>query len=237
MNIVLQIKNLDYFRAKIQIINNINLSIEQSAIYCLLGENGAGKTTIIKLILGLLKPNKGFIRILDKELTNNSRLYLLEKIGSLIESASLYSHLTVFENIEQSRRIYQLDKKASLRVMDLVGLAAHQHKKVSTLSMGMKQRLGIALAIINKPVLVILDEPTNSLDPQGIIDLRNLILSLNQTEGITFLISTHLLNEAEKLATHIGILHKGQLTFQDRIGNLQGQSLEKIYISTTNAQT
>jgi lantibiotic transport system ATP-binding protein len=235
MQSILQIKDLEYFRAETQILHQINISIEKQSVYCLLGENGAGKTTIIKLILGLLKPHKGFIRILDKDLSATNRLQLLEKIGSLIESASLYSHLTVFENVEQSRRIYQLEKKDSLRVLEIVGLGANKDKKVSSLSMGMKQRLGIALAIINKPELVVLDEPTNSLDPQGIIDLRNLILSLNQNKGITFFISTHLLSEAEKLATHVGILHKGKLVLQDSIQHLQAQSLENLYINSTNS--
>lgn len=199
------------------ILNNINLRIPQGSIYGFLGPNGAGKTTTLRLILGLLKKQKGEIHIFGQNLSQN-RVAILRKLGSLIETPSLYTHLTAIENLRLLQKIYQCPPTRVPAVLELVGLADTGNKKVSQFSLGMKQRLSIAVALLNQPELLILDEPTNGLDPNGIIEMRQLFQRLNQEEGITILISSHLLAEIEKLVSHVGIIHKGQMLFE---GTLQ----------------
>ena len=226
-----------HFRKDDQILKNIRLQVPEASIYGFLGPNGAGKTTTLKLILGLLRKQEGEIRIFGKDLAVD-RLSILQQTGSLIESPSLYHHLTAQENLLLYQRIYQCKTSRIAEVLELTGLSNTGNKRCSSFSLGMKQRLAIAVALLHHPRLLILDEPTNGLDPTGIIEIRELLKSINRTMGITILISSHLLSEIEKLATHTGIIHKGQLVFQGTFPQLmkQQQSGSRLIYQTSNNQ-
>ena len=216
------------------ILNNINLKVPVGSIYGFLGPNGAGKTTTLKLILGLLKNQEGTITIFGKQLSMN-RIEILQKTGSLIEAPSLYSHLTAVQNLEVLQKIYRCPPGRIGAVLEIVGLTAAANKKASQLSLGMRQRLSIAVALLHHPELLILDEPTNGLDPNGIIEIRALLQQLNKTHQITILVSSHLLSEVEKIATQIGIIHKGQLLFEGTLPQLQQQKQKAaITFETSN---
>lgn len=212
-------------------LHNINLQVNRGDIYGFLGPNGSGKTTTLSLLLGLLKNQQGAIEILGKNLQHHRR-EVLSKVGSLIESPSLYAHLTARENLEVYREIYGVSKARMQEVLKLVGLVDTGRKTVKQFSLGMKQRLSLALALLPKPELLILDEPTNGLDPAGILELRVLIKRLNEEEGITFLISSHILSEVEKMVNRIGIIYKGRIRFQGSLTELhrlqQQQSLVQL---------
>ncbi|MGE0246558.1 MAG: ABC transporter ATP-binding protein [Pyrinomonadaceae bacterium] len=215
-------------------LDSISLTVAEGSIYGFLGPNGAGKTTTLKLILGLLKKQQGEIRIFGTPLEDN-RLEILRNLGSLIESPSLYGHLTAVENLEVLQRVYRSPKDGIAKVLDMVGLADTGRKKVHRFSLGMKQRLSIAIALLHKPKLLILDEPTNGLDPNGIIEMRELLRRLNQDRGITILISSHLLSEIEKLVNHVGIINKGKLLFQGTLAELQrGRQESSVVFRTSN---
>ena len=217
----IQTKNLSYhFTQNIKTLDDINLSVEKGSIYGFLGPNGAGKTTTLRLLIGLLKIQKGSIRIFDENISDK-RINILKKVGSLIEQPSIYEHLTAKENIEVNRKVYDVPKSRINTVLELVELADTGNKKARAFSLGMKQRLSIAIALIHQPELLILDEPTNGLDPNGIIETRELIKRLNKEEGVTIIVSSHILAEVEKMATHVGIIHKGQLLFQGSLSELQ----------------
>lgn len=217
------------------ILNNINLQVPRGSIYGFLGPNGAGKTTTLRLILGLLKKQKGEIHIFGQNLSQN-RVEILRKLGSLIETPSLYTHLTAIENLRLLQKIYQCPLPRIAEVLELVGLADTGNKKVSQFSLGMKQRLSIAIAMLNQPELLILDEPTNGLDPNGILEMRELFKRLNQEQGITILISSHLLAEIEKLVTHVGIIHKGEMLFEGTLPELvqKQQESSRLKLSTND---
>jgi len=218
------------------VLNNINLQVTQGSIYGFLGPNGAGKTTTLRLILGLLKKQQGVITIFGKNFQPN-RVSILKKIGSLIESPSLYGHLTAAENLKLLQKIYQCPKERIDTVLNDVGLPGTGSKKVSQFSLGMKQRLSIAVSLLNNPSLLILDEPTNGLDPNGIIEIRELLKKINEQTGTTIIISSHLLPEIEKLATHVGIINKGSLMFQGTLPALisKQQQASAIIIETNDA--
>lgn len=212
------------------ILTNINLQVPTGAIYGFLGPNGAGKTTTLRLILGLLKKQEGQISIFGKPFTEN-RVSILQQIGSLIESPSLYGHLTATENLALLQKIYQCPMERIVTVLQLVGLQNTGNKKAGKFSLGMKQRLSIAIALLHSPSLLILDEPSNGLDPNGIVEMRELLIRLNKEEGITIIISSHLLSEIEKLVSHVGIINKGKMMFQGTMNELkekQQQSLSVI---------
>ena len=209
------------------VLDHVNLQVEEGSIYGFLGPNGAGKTTTLKLVLGLLTKQHGSISIFGKPFVKN-RIEILKKTGSLIESPSLYGHLTAIENLSLLQKIYRCPTERIGTVLDLAGLSDTGRKKVNQFSLGMKQRLSLGIALLHQPSLLILDEPTNGLDPAGIIEMRNLLKKLNREEGITIVISSHLLSEIEKLVTHVGIINKGKLMFQDTLDRLivkQQQSL------------
>ena len=210
-------------------LNEVNLQIIDGSIYGFLGPNGAGKTTTLKLILGLLKKQKGEILIFGKPLKKN-RIEILKNIGSLIESPSLYGHLTAIENLTLLQKIYRCPKERVQTVLDLVGLSSTGNKKTSQFSLGMKQRLSIAIALLHNPSLLILDEPTNGLDPNGMIEIRELLIKLNQEQGITIIISSHLLAEIEKLVSYVGVIHKGKLLFQGTLEELKSKQKETLHI-------
>ena len=212
------------------VLKSLNLQVNEGTIYGFLGPNGAGKTTTLKLILGLLKKQHGEIFVFGKPFAEN-RVEILRYIGSMIESPSLYGHLTAIENLQIWQKIYQCPKDRIGEVLELVDLAKTGKKKASEFSLGMKQRLGIAIALLNCPKLLILDEPTNGLDPDGIRKMRKLLNNLATNEGLTILISSHLLSEIEKLVTHIGIINFGKLLFQGTLPELINKQKESSFIS------
>lgn len=211
------------------VLREVNLEVPEGSIYGFLGPNGAGKTTTLRLILGLLATQQGSISILGRDL-KEQRTAVLRHVGSLIEQPSLYGHLTARENLEVYRGIYGVDKLRISEVLQLVGLSATGSKKAKQFSLGMKQRLSIGLALLHQPKLLILDEPTNGLDPNGIIETRELIQSLNRHAGVTVIVSSHILAEVEKMATHMGIIHGGKLLFQGTLPQLQQLKQKQEYV-------
>lgn len=204
------------------VLKGISLQVPYGSIYGFLGPNGAGKTTTLRLILGLLKKQSGNIRVFDKSFDQH-RKEILKNLGSLIESPSLYGHLTATENLRIWQTIYQCPKSRINEVLEIVGLSKTGNKKAARFSLGMKQRLSIAVAILHNPSLLILDEPTNGLDPNGIIEIRELLKRLVAEHKMTIVISSHLLSEIEKMVTHIGIINKGSLLFQGTLEQLKWQ--------------
>lgn len=204
-------------------VDHLNLEIAKGDIYGFLGPNGAGKTTTIRMLLGLIQPTAGSIRIFGKELQKD-KLAILRRIGSLVEYPSYYGHLSAIDNLEAIRRILQVPKSRIDEVLEIVSLTGEARRPVKGYSLGMKQRLGIAASLLGSPDLLILDEPTNGLDPTGIHEIRELIKSMPKEYGITVLVSSHLLGEMELMANTVGIIREGQMVFQDTIENLRLES-------------
>ena len=227
MENIISIKNLDfaYTKNKSQ-FTNLNLSIPNGSIYGFLGPNGAGKSTLIRLLLGLVKPKGGAIEILGKDLRNN-KISILSKVGSLIEHPSLYSHLTGYQNLEIANRYKgSIDKNELIKLLTLVGLEHAKDDNVKSYSLGMKQRLGIAIAMVAEPELLILDEPINGLDPEGIKKIRSLLLNINKKYKTTIFISSHLLSEIENTCTHIAIINKGAVLYNGTIIDFKNEKLQ-----------
>jgi len=218
---VIQTTDLNFsFRNGAKTLDNINLLVPKGSVYGFLGPNGAGKTTTLRLLLGLLKNQQGKLEIFGKEFSTH-RIEILKRLGSLIEQPSLYLHLTAKENLDIYRLIYKVDKSRIDVVLKIVGLDQTGKKKAKQFSLGMKQRLSIAIALLHQPELLILDEPTNGLDPNGIIETRELIKKLNKEHNTTVIVSSHILNEIERMASHVGIIHKGKMLFQGPLQELQ----------------
>ena len=234
--LIIKTSGLSYQYSKGQkVLSDINLEVERGSIYGFLGPNGSGKTTTLSLLLGLLKNQAGDIEIFGQHLHAN-RIEILKKIGSLIETPSLYGHLTAKENLEVYRSVYGASKAKIDEVLKMVGLTDTGAKVAKRFSLGMKQRLSIALALLPNPELLILDEPANGLDPAGIIELRELIKQLNKTYGMSILVSSHLLAEVEKMVTHIGIILKGRMLFQGKLAELHlfQQKGSRVLIKTSD---
>ncbi|MDR2235396.1 MAG: ATP-binding cassette domain-containing protein [Chryseobacterium sp.] len=223
-------KGLSYTIGHKTILNDISLHVPEGSIYGYLGRNGAGKSTTIKLLLGLLEESGDHILIQGKSLKHN-RTEILSETGNLIESPCFYTKLTVSENLKYLDIIYGKGSKRIEEVLEMVDLHREKKKKASALSMGMKQRLGIAMAIFHDPKLLILDEPLNGLDPQGIFEMRKLFQYLNE-QGKTIFLSSHILSELEKTATHIGILEGGKMIFEGTKNELLSQVEREIIIKT-----
>jgi ABC-2 type transport system ATP-binding protein len=201
-------------------VNNLELRVPRESIYGFLGQNGAGKTTTIRLILGLLRPTSGSILINGEHLSPDRRS-ILRGIGALVETPTLYPHLSGRENLEVNRRILDVPVAWAEEALALVELSGDAHRPVRTYSLGMRQRLGLALAWLGRPSLLILDEPTNGLDPAGTRDLRKLLRQLVADRGATVLLSSHLLSEVDQIADQIGIIHRGRLLYQDSLSTLR----------------
>ncbi|WP_246031509.1 ABC transporter ATP-binding protein [Salibacterium salarium] len=215
---------------KENVVNEVNLSIDQGDIYGFLGPNGAGKTTTIRMLLGLIKPTEGQIDIFEKDLSAN-KISILRGVGSLVEHPSYYGNLTGLENLEAISRLLKLgDKNDITNILQTIGLTESKDKLVKKYSLGMKQRLGIGIALLGSPKLLILDEPTNGLDPSGIQEMRELITKLPEERGITVMVSSHLLSEVDQMANKVGIIHEGHLIYQNRIEELRRQSAPKIHL-------
>jgi ABC-type multidrug transport system ATPase subunit len=216
----------------------INLQVERGSIYGFLGPNGSGKTTTLSLLLGLLRVQEGSIELFGETMQGN-RTGILKRVGSLIESPSLYGHLTARENLEVYRSMYGTSKERIDEVLSIVGLETTGKKLAKKFSLGTKQRLAIALALLPKPELLILDEPSNGLDPNGIIELRELVKKLNKVHGMTIIISSHILSEVEKMVSHIGIISQGKMLFQGSVKDLQlmQQSQSVLQVNTSDNDT
>lgn len=218
------------------VVKAVNMQIRRGDIYGFLGPNGAGKTTTIRMLLGLAKPTAGSIRIFGKDI-RKMRLAILRKVGSLVEYPSYYGHLTATENLEAVRRLLGVPKSRIDEVLSIVRLTKEAKRPVKGFSLGMKQRLGIATALLGDPELLVLDEPTNGLDPAGIQEIRELIKSLPQTSGVTILISSHLLSEVEQMATRVGIISKGELIYEDSIHRLREQAQGRVRLGVSNPES
>ncbi len=224
----IETKNLSFHYQKIPILENINLMIPAASIYGYLGKNGAGKSTTIKLLLGLLHSSKNTIYYDGLEF-NANRNHILNKIGSLVESPAYYGNLTGYENLLYLKNIYRSTDQNIVEVLSKVNLLSDKDKKVKKYSSGMKQRLGIAMAMLNNPDILILDEPLNGLDPEGVFEIRELIIKLKE-DGKTILLSSHILSEIEKVCTHIGVLQHGSLCYQGTLKKLIDTTRNKITI-------
>lgn len=215
-------------------VENLNMSINKGEIYGFLGENGAGKTTTIRMIMGLIKKSGGEIELFSQKYSNKNR-ELLKRIGSMIEYPGFYPNLTAKENLDIHRRMMGIqDKTCIIDALKTTGIEDVGNKKVKEFSLGMKQRLGISRAILHHPEFLILDEPTNGLDPRGIKEIRDLILDLNGKQGITFLISTHILSEIQQMATKIGIINRGTLLEEISYEELQKRNRHYINLKINN---
>ena len=234
-NTILEIKNLSKKSGSSYRVKNLSMSIPKSCVYGFLGPNGAGKTTTLKMILGLIKKDAGEIKMFGEDVSAKNLLALLHKTGSLIENPGGYPHLSGLENMQIIAKLKGVNESEIEKALKTVRLYEQKDKKLGAYSLGMKQRLGIAMALLGDPKFLILDEPSNGLDPAGIMEIRNLITSLPKERDITVLISSHLLNEIEQMADYVGIIHKGQMLYQGKLSELEstGENLEQIFLELT----
>jgi bacitracin transport system ATP-binding protein len=228
MNYILRTENLIKSYNNKRAVDGVSIHIRQGDIYGFLGQNGAGKTTTLRMIMGLITPTDGEIHLLgERVVAGRYRHY--DKIGSVIETAGFYPNLTAIENLEIHRRLMQVTNKSYLtEALEAVGLSDVGNKKVKGFSLGMKQRLGIARSLLHKPELLILDEPTNGLDPVGIKEIRKLIISLSMERNITVLVSSHILSEVQQIATRIGIINEGKLLEEINVEDLKKKNRNYI---------
>jgi len=235
MSSIIQVKHLTKDFKDVKAVNDLSFTVEAGQVYGFLGQNGAGKSTTIRMLLTLIKPTSGEIEIFGMNLKKH-RKEILQQVGAIIERPDLYKYLTALENL----RIFaamsgvKVPEKKLMDQLAMVGLADRAHSKVKTYSQGMKQRLGIATALVHDPRLIILDEPTNGLDPQGIADVRNLILLLSREMNKTLLISSHLLSEMELIADSMIIIDKGRKLVEGRVNDLFDPSETIVELKTTD---
>ena len=217
-------------------VDHVELHVPQGCVYGFIGPNGAGKSTTMKMLLGLVHPTGGSVELLGHTLNEENRIGLLRQTGSLIESPSGYLHLTARENLAIAADLKGVDRKDIDRVLDVVHLTSAANRKVGQYSLGMKQRLGIATALLGSPKLLILDEPTNGLDPAGIQEMRSLIAAMPESTGATVLISSHLLGEMEQMVSQVGILNHGKLLFEGPLAALQRHARGGVLLRVLDAQ-
>ena len=227
MNTAIETSGLRRTFGKQIAVGGINLAVPERAIYGFLGPNGAGKTTTIRLLLGLLKPSAGSVRIFGLD-AGNRRHEVARLIGALVETPCHYDHLTARANLAITQRLLGAPKNDVDRVLEIVDLLADANRRVGGFSLGMRQRLGIARSLIGRPRLLLLDEPTNGLDPHGVLDVRRLIASLAEREGVTLFVSSHVLAEVEQTATHVGLMHKGKLLIQSPVAALRAGQTKTV---------
>lgn len=234
-NLAIETVGLTYNFGAQTVVKNLSLQVPIGSIYGFLGPNGAGKTTTIKILLNLLKSPSDQVFIFGKDI-NTHRIASLKRMGALVEQPAIYGHLTGKENLVNRCLLLGIKKSKVAEMLNIVGLTDAADKKAGKYSLGMKQRLGIALALVSDPELLLLDEPTNGLDPNGIIEIRNLMIDLTTKHNKTILVSSHLLAEIERTATHVGIINKGELLFQGTISDLHNLSKPTIKIETDHAE-
>lgn len=225
MDMILQTANLCKNFRKQCAVSNVSLCVEKNTVFGLLGANGAGKSTVLKMIAGILKPSSGTIAFDGRPWTRE----VLGDIGAFIETPPVYGNLTAYENLKVKAILLGVKEERIREVLDIVGLADTGKKRAGQFSLGMRQRLGIALALLNKPKLLILDEPANGLDPAGILELRGLLRGF-PARGITVLLSSHILSEVQQTADHIGILSEGVLKYSGKVN--PGEDLETLFMET-----
>ncbi len=221
-------------------VNNLNMSVKEGRIYGFLGPNGAGKSTTLKMILDLVTPTGGYVDVFGKHLCSKTRKQILRNTGSLIEAPSYYGHLTARENLKIMQTLLDVPKRNIDEVLKIVRLNKQESKRVSQYSLGMKQRLGLASALLSFPKLLILDEPTNGLDPAGIQEMRALICSLPKQYGMTVIVSSHLLSEIDQMAEDVGIIANGKMMYQGELCRLhemdKTKNLEEIFLDLTGKE-
>ena len=235
MSSIIKVNNLSKQFKDIHAVNDLSLTVEEGDVYGFLGQNGAGKSTSIRMLLTLIKPTAGHISIFDKDLSAN-RHEILKQVGAVIEKPDLYKYLSAYDNLAIFAKLsgIKANKTLLMEQLKMVGLDERAASKVKTFSQGMKQRLGIAVALVHNPRLIILDEPTNGLDPQGIADMRNLILHLSREMGKTIVVSSHLLSEIELVANRMIIIHKGKKVVEGKVAELLDPSKSLVQVKTNN---
>lgn len=211
-------------------VDHLDLMVPEGSVYGFIGPNGAGKSTTMKMLLGLIHPTGGSVRLLGQRMDDRNRLSILRRTGSLIESPAGYAHLTAQENLQIVADLKQVPRNDIDRVLEIVHLREYRRRKVGQYSLGMRQRLGIAQALLGSPELLVLDEPTNGLDPAGIQEMRSLIAEMPRTCDATVLISSHLLSELEMIVDHVGIINDGRLLFQGPLDQLRRHSRGDILL-------
>jgi len=234
---VLEVRGLCKRFGEITAVDELNLTIHPGDVYGFIGPNGAGKTTTIRMILGLIHSDAGEVKIFGYDLKRDYRRALSE-IGALVESPAFYPFLSGYRNLRLFGDLSQrVSRERIYQVLELVGLSRRAHHRVRGYSQGMRQRLGIALALLHQPKLLILDEPTNGLDPQGIREVRNLIRRISQEEKITIFLSSHLLGEMEKLCNRVGIIYRGRLIAEGDVDELLGKEQDFVEIQVENTES
>ncbi len=231
---LIETHNLTKRYGKALSVNTLNMKVPPGAVYGFLGPNGAGKSTTLKMILGLVKPTAGAITLFGSPMDEKNRIRLLADTGSLIESPSYYGHLSGEENLHIIQTLKGCSKSDVDEVLKIVRLTDARKKLVGHYSLGMKQRLGLAAALLGFPKLLILDEPTNGLDPAGIQEMRELICSLPTEYGITVVVSSHLLSEIDQMANHVGIIRKGELVYQNTLESLHAHAKEQLALRVSH---
>jgi len=232
-NTVLKIENLEKSFKKFKAVDGLSIEVNKGDIYGFLGPNGAGKSTTIRIILSLLTQDKGEVYFFGQKLSNSSR-NLFSRIGALVEKPDFYLYLSAYSNLKYFSELYgyKYSKSKLYETLNMVGLSGRENDKVKTYSLGMKQRLGLAQALIHDPELIILDEPTNGLDPQGMREVRNLLTDLAVNKGKTIFLSSHILKEVESMATSMAIINKGKTIVQGKVQDLLQNAQTHIYIET-----
>ncbi|NOV00375.1 ABC transporter ATP-binding protein [Paenibacillus planticolens] len=232
MRPVVEIKSLTKIYNNLRGIHGVNMTVQQGDIYGFFGPNGAGKTTVMKIMTGLIRAQQGEVKLFDHDVSTHYE-QAMAKVGVLIETAEAYTYMSGRRNLELAARFYPgTDKKRVDEVLEIVGLTPFQQEKVAGYSLGMKQRLGLAAAMLSKPELLILDEPTNGLDIEGMVHIREIIMHLAREERITFLISSHLIHEMELMCNRMGIIHQGRLVREGLVSEIANGSatLEEAYL-------
>lgn len=235
MSLILEVKHLSKQYKDAKAVDDLSFTVEEGDIYGFLGQNGAGKSTTIRMLLTLIEPDGGEINIFGKNIVSH-RHEILSQTGAIIERPDLYKYLSAYDNLSIFARMsgIKVTRKLIMDQLEMVGLADRSNSKVRTFSQGMKQRLGIAVALVHNPRLIILDEPTNGLDPQGIADMRNLILHLSKHMGKTVLVSSHLLSEIEVIANRMIIIHKGKKIAEGVVQEMLDPSRTLVQLDTTD---
>ena len=235
MSNIIKVSNLSKQFNEVRAVDDLSFTVHEGDVYGFLGQNGAGKSTTIRMLLTLVKPSTGAIEIFDKNLFSH-RNEILQQVGAVIEKPDLYKYLSAYDNLAIFAKMSGMKPGRTLLLeqLKMVGLAERAFSKVKTFSQGMKQRLGIAVALVHDPKLIILDEPTNGLDPQGIADMRNLVLHLSREMGKTILVSSHLLSEIELVANRMLIIHKGKKIVEGNVAELLDPSKSLVQIETGN---
>ncbi|MDR2967037.1 MAG: ATP-binding cassette domain-containing protein [Methanobacteriaceae archaeon] len=216
-------------------VEKLKIKVPEGKTYGFLGRNGSGKTTTIRMMMGLIKPDSGNVKIFGKKINRGDNSYL-SQIGAIIETPGFYNNLSAYENLEITCELFKCDKQSIKKSLTTVRLDNVGNRSVGKFSLGMKQRLGIANALIHSPKILILDEPTNGLDPIGIIEMRKLIKNLSKTMGITILVSSHLLNEIQLIADYVGIIDNGKLIKEGSISSINANQQNYLIIETNNVE-